>query len=275
MPDSALPPAATWAVVAFFVLGALAVYAAQIRHIVHDGAKVRVENLGISELLMSFVFAGFFALLTVSAVLRHGHEATPVDIGSVLPNSLLFIMFTVGIAGFFRYRGLRLRLTFGIDQVAILATVGWACGLLLAAFPIAAGANALTLALLHGQVEAQPLVDLFNKVARQRDYGAMSKILVSAVLIQPACEEFLFRGFFYGVWKRYLGGIGSALLASLLFAAFHTSLAAFAGLFVLALCLNIAYERTGSLLVPVVMHALFNFTSLLLIYGQAQLSTAR
>jgi membrane protease YdiL (CAAX protease family) len=129
--------------------------------------------------------------------------------------------------------------------------------------------------LLHGQVEPQPLVDLFNKVARQRDYGAMSKILVSAVLIQPACEEFLFRGFFYGVWKRYSGGSAARCSPACSSPPSTPASRRSPGLFVLALCLNIAYERTGSLLVPVVMHALFNFTSLLLIYGQAQLSTAR
>jgi len=91
------------------------------------------------------------------------------------------------------------------------------------------------------------------------------------VFIQPACEEFLFRGFFYGVWKRFLGPLGGGFLACLLFAAFHGSLAAFAGLFVLAVCLNIAYERTGSLLVPIGRLALFNLTSLLVSYAQAQL----
>ena len=39
---------------------------------------------------------------------------------------------------------------------------------------------------------------------------------------------------------------------------------------VFALCLTLAYERTGSLLVPIGMHALFNFTSLSLIYLQAR-----
>ena len=103
----------------------------------------------------------------------------------------------------------------------------------------------------------------------------MGKILVSAVVIQPICEEFLFRGFFYGVWKHYLGPWRAGFLACLLFAAFHASLAAFAGLFVLAVCLNIAYERTGSLLVPIGMHAIFNLTSLVVIYGQAQISAGK
>jgi membrane protease YdiL (CAAX protease family) len=70
------------------------------------------------------------------------------------------------------------------------------------------------------------------------------------------------------VWKRFLGPLGAGLAACLLFAAFHTNLAAFGGLFVLAVCLNLAYERTGSLLVPIAMHALFNLANLLVLFSQ-------
>ena len=71
------------------------------------------------------------------------------------------------------------------------------------------------------------------------------------------------------------GAWSGGFLACLLFAATHGSLSAFGGLFTLAVCLNIAYERTGSLLVPIVVHAMFNLTSLLVLYGQAQTSAGR
>jgi membrane protease YdiL (CAAX protease family) len=213
--------------------------------------------------------------MTVLAVRRHEHEGQTVDIDAVLPNSLIFIIFVIGISGFIRFRGLHLRRTFGLDRLSPLATLGWAIGLILAAFPLAGAASAITAYFARGELDPQPLVDLFNKVARHHDYVAMGKILLSAVVIQPACEEFLFRGFFYGVWKHYLGPLGAGFLACLLFAGFHASLAAFGGLFVLAVCLNIAYERTGSLLVPTGMHALFNLTSLAVIYGQAQFAAGQ
>lgn len=275
MPVPASSTSEAWFAAGFFVLISLAVYGAQMRRIARDGGKVRVDELDLPELLMSIVFAGFFAMLTASAVRRRGGAESPVNIDTVLPSSMMFIIFVIGIAGFLRFRGLRLRRTFGLDRVRPLAVLGWACGLILAAFPLAGVANALTVLASHGHLDPQPLVDLFVKVARQHDYGAMSKILVSAVFIQPVCEEFLFRGFFYGVWKHYLGPWSAGFLACLLFAAFHTSLAAFAGLFVLAVCLNIAYERTGSLLVPISMHAIFNLTSLAAIYGQAQINAGK
>lgn len=278
MANSAFTAAAAWAVAALFVFIALAVYGRQVGRILREGGKVRVCDLGLPGLLMSLVFAGYFTMvtvLTIAAALRAGHQAREpeVNINLVLLNSLVFILFTAGIAGFLHYRGLRLREIFGLDRMRILAALGWSCGLVVAAFPILETANALTVLALHGNAESQVLVDLFSTAAHHHDYRAMGAILFSAVFIQPACEEFLFRGLFYGAWKRYLGSLRGGFLASLLFAAFHTSLAAFAGLFVLAVCLNIAYERTGSLLVPILMHALFNFAELLLLFGFVQFGT--
>ena len=47
------------------------------------------------------------------------------------------------------------------------------------------------------------------------------------------------------------------------------SLTSLPGLFLLAVALTLAYERTGSLPVPITMHALFNAISLGVMYLQA------
>ena len=47
-----------------------------------------------------------------------------------------------------------------------------------------------------------------------------------------------------------------------LFAGVHVHLPSFGPLFVLGGCLTLAYEWSGSILVPMTMHALFNFFSL-------------
>lgn len=255
------------------LLIALTVYARQVRHILLEGGKVKASQFDLPELMMTIVFAGFFATLVANSLQKHAQEQA-VSINRVLPNSLVFIALTAGIAGLLHFRGLRVRSIFGLDRLPFFGVLAWACGLILAAFPLAGAANEITMLVAPGKLEPQPLVDLFAKMVRNHDLKAMGVILASAVIIQPACEEFLFRGFFYGVWKRYLGPLGAGFLTCALFAAFHTSLAALAGLFILAVCLNIAYERTGSLFVPIGMHALFNLTSLLVIYFQAQQTVA-
>ena len=52
------------------------------------------------------------------------------------------------------------------------------------------------------------------------------------------------------------------MLTAVLFALLHANVFSFAGLLLLALFFTIAYEYTGSLLVPIGMHATFNFINL-------------
>lgn len=84
---------------------------------------------------------------------------------------------------------------------------------------------------------------------------------VAAVVVAPLVEETVFRGFIYGVLKRYTDGWFAALCSASLFAIVHMHIGTFVPLFVLALGLCAAYERTGSLLVPMWMHAIFNGVS--------------
>ncbi len=273
MPPTASIPAAAWVISGLFVALGLFVYARTTGHIGKHGGKVRVGAFALPELLMSFVFAGFFAMMTVNSFQRERTAEAPVSIDVVLPSSLLFVLFSAAILLFLKYgRRLDVRHLFGLDQTTPLAAAGWAAGLLLAALPLAGVANALTLVLLEDQFERQPLVELFSTVARNGDHLAVVKILFAGVIVAPICEEFLFRGFFYGVWKRYLGPLTAGFLSCALFSVFHASIPALAGLFVLAVCLNLAYERTGSLLVPIGMHALFNLVNLLVLFAQAGLT---
>ena len=249
---------------------AVAVQTRVIRRIARDGGQVRTADFIMPDALVAIVLATAIAGLGISAVLRHAEKGHVVKIEQVIPGSLFFVVLAAGVAGFLQYRGLKLVPQLGLGRVPPLRVIGWALGLVLVAFALAGAANLLTVVALHGQAEQQPLVQLFRDVAQRSDGGAIAKILLAGAVLAPICEEFIFRGFFYAVGKRYLGPLASGFASALLFAAIHDSATAFAGLFVLAVCLTVAYERTGSLLVPIGMHALYNFTSLSFIYLQAR-----
>src|SRR6266550_1652456 len=72
----------------------------------------------------------------------------------------------------------------------------------------------------------------------------------------------LFRFFLYGVIRRYFGRFFGITVNALLFAAAHTHLPSFVPLFVLGSCFTIAYEWSGSILVAMTMHSLFNSVTL-------------
>jgi membrane protease YdiL (CAAX protease family) len=89
-----------------------------------------------------------------------------------------------------------------------------------------------------------------------------------AVVLAPVAEEFIFRGVLFPFIKN-LGFPRIAWIGvSLLFALIHNDAAIFIPLFVLALMLTWLYEKTENLLAPVLAHALFNTTNLVMLIHQ-------
>ena len=87
------------------------------------------------------------------------------------------------------------------------------------------------------------------------------------VLTGPVFEEVLVRGLMFAGWSRSkLGVTGTILLTSALWAAAHAYYAdpyIFGQIFVFGLLLGFARYRTGSILVPIAMHAAHNLASYL------------
>jgi len=88
---------------------------------------------------------------------------------------------------------------------------------------------------------------------------------ISAIVVAPLAEELIFRGYVYGVLKRFTDGYFAAFGSALIFAIVHMHVGTLIPLFALGLVLVAAYEVTGSLLVPIFIHALFNASSTALI----------
>ncbi|MEA3211597.1 MAG: protease family protein [Chthoniobacter sp.] len=253
---------------ALFLAAAGVVYGRVVAHLRRHGGQVRIAGFDLPDLLMSIVLGGSFGGLAIRSLWRAVPEAAPITAKHLLESLFVVPFILAGVAAFLLYRGLRLSELFGLRRVPALRVLGWAALLFFMALPFIGAVNLLTALVLKGQVVQQMLVELFRSAVKRGDYQIVITIAAAGVLIAPLCEEFLFRGYFYGVGKRYFGPWVSGLFTAALFAAFHTNLAAFPGLFVLAVALTLAYERTGSLLVPIGMHALFNATSLGVLYLQ-------
>jgi uncharacterized protein len=87
--------------------------------------------------------------------------------------------------------------------------------------------------------------------------------VMAAVILAPIAEELLFRGLLHRGLRRRVRIVPATALSSVLFAVVHVDVAlsqplALVGLTLVGVILAIAYERTGSLLVPVIIHAVHN-----------------
>lgn len=121
---------------------------------------------------------------------------------------------------------------------------------------------AWTLLLESWGIEA-PDQELVLQIQNQElSWALLFQALIITVLV-PTCEELLFRAFTYRGLKRWMPRWSAALLSALIFALLHFNLASFIPLLLLGWWLAYSYERTGSLLVPIFIHAIFNTNTLL------------
>ena len=105
--------------------------------------------------------------------------------------------------------------------------------------------------------------------------------ILLAVVLAPVTEEIVFRGVLFRALDEKFGMWPAAVLSSAVFAVIHFEVLfsqplALAGLFTVGILLAIAYHRTGSLLVPILGHAVFNAVSvgLALLVDQLDLASS-
>jgi membrane protease YdiL (CAAX protease family) len=84
-------------------------------------------------------------------------------------------------------------------------------------------------------------------------------VLLLAVVVAPLTEEMLFRGLFQSAFRNITPGPWMAIIASsVIFTMAHQNWEHWPALFVLAMGLGYAYEKSGSLFQSIFMHAIFN-----------------
>lgn len=100
-----------------------------------------------------------------------------------------------------------------------------------------------------------------------------SLCVISIIILAPLIEEILFRGFLQSYIRQHLGARQAIGITSACFALFHYAagqglgnIAIIISLFVLALFLGFLYEKRGSLLASISLHALFNGVSIVNLY---------
>ncbi|MEO0475654.1 MAG: CPBP family intramembrane glutamic endopeptidase [Planctomycetota bacterium] len=100
-------------------------------------------------------------------------------------------------------------------------------------------------------------------------------LIISAVILAPLLEEILYRGIFQTSLLRVFRGRRwpALIIASAVFAVIHLSVTPWHGLimlFVVGLVFGYVYERTGSLLTPILAHAVFNAANIALLLSMPE-----
>lgn len=252
-------PALSAVINAFFLVAGVYIYVSLLRQIAARAPNSEAPSIrafGWPEALLA-AFLAFFFLLTLSGA--SAHEAPRMRNHDLIASAALTIGLLLALAGFLRLRRFDLDLSGGFSKIGFFRAAITGGVLILAAYPLIFLADIVTQRLLRSRPQKQAIVEMFSQSSTLEQ---RILIIVLAVSLAPLAEEFIFRFFMYGVMKRYFGRVVGVLASALLFAAVHAHLPSFAPLFVLGSCFAIAYEWSGSILVPMMMHALFNAITL-------------
>ncbi len=247
-----------WILGAVLLALSLRVYGRLLAQLVTGSGQVRTEPYSLADLLVVTVLGTWLGGLSLKGLMNPAPQKA-VDIQMLLESVVMFALLVGLIIFLLNQRRVSLRELFGFTRLSGLKSLGNAGLFLLAAYPIVAAGQYLTHLWFNELPEAQEIVQFFTESAENGLYLNMAVTMATGIIVAPLAEEFIFRGYIYGVLRRNLGIIPSILVTSLLFASIHLNLSALPALFLLGICLTLAYENTGSLVVPMLMHAGFNF----------------
>lgn len=209
----------------------------------------------------------FLAQVVVSAIAA----VTILGSGSgAMDRSLLAIGLGASIVGFavglgwLRLRGrLSWRILGPVRPGATAVGIGIVVGAVATLLTYLVNALAALVATPDTPVQQQVLLDAL------RGGWSLAVAAILAIVVAPVTEEVLFRGLLFQSLRRRVGLWPAATVSSLLFVGIHVEIVfsqplALVGLFAFAMALAWSFHRFGSLVVPIVAHAVFNATSLTL-----------
>ncbi len=242
---------------ALFLIAGLYIYLSLVRQIGRrqietGGQAATARTFGVPDIVLALSLASLFLLNAASS--SNEGQVVLHENGLIL-NGLVSAGLFAFICAFLAFRGVDVGSLAGFSKLGLARTVTTGGILLFAAYPLILLADMITRHIIGGGSSRQGIVELFSgsQTLKQRVL-----IIILAVAIAPLVEEFVFRFYLYGVLKRYAGRFAGLLVNSVLFSAVHAHLPSAGPLFVLGLCFTLAYEWSGSILVSMSMHALFN-----------------
>jgi ABC-2 type transport system permease protein len=199
-------------------------------------------------LLHGLIFTQFFFLGQIAVRVMAGNGSAAQSAEAVVGAYMLGGLVSCGLARWsFRKLAVEDAPVYGFKPNR--ASV--AAGIRGAVFAAAVGVLYLRLMLYLGQGR--------HIIGLQGDAPMAIGLTFLMVIPDPIFEEYLFRGLVYTGLKHALGFRSAVLLSALTFAVVHPPFS-FVPVFALGLCTALAYERTGTLLAPMIVHGLYNLT---------------
>ena len=220
-------------------------------------SKAVLQPYGIPDA----IFAAMLVLLFLAITAGSANRVIVVDTRVLIDNAILSFLLTAFLLSFLIIRSQNPLDLFGLHEAGWRQNLQAACWGLVAALPAIYFIQTLSFHLMGTDAQPQPLLQFLTGSSNLQD---RLLVILTAVVIAPLSEELIFRGYIFGVLRRYAGRWWAMVISASVFAAIHGHIPSLAGLFVLAVALTLVYEGAGSLWAPILTHALFNGVTVIL-----------
>ncbi len=226
----------------------------------------------LSEFIL-LLFMTFSVLYIGIGLAKLGARFFPGDVamGTLFPTAMFQALMIAAVFAFFKMA--KLGSPFGklSFRACLVGCIFFVYSLVIVMF---LGAEiSLIYEIFTGEYPArQNVVEIFNNL--EGTYAFMLGIF-SVVFLAPIAEELIFRGVLYRISKSWLVHSGfsptlsawlSALATALLFALVHANFFAFFPLVAMGVILVFAYEKSSSIISPIITHSLFNCANIALLF---------
>jgi Predicted metal-dependent membrane protease len=128
----------------------------------------------------------------------------------------------------------------------------------------------LVLKYFQPDLQPQSIEEMLRTAGQLRDFLILT---ATATILAPIAEEIFYRGMVYPLFRKYLGTAWGAIGAGLIFGLAHFDLWRAIPLAIGGAILCYIYERTGSILVSMVAHGIWNGIICILIYFSLSLGS--
>jgi membrane protease YdiL (CAAX protease family) len=207
------------------------------------------------------IFASIMVVWFLTNIIGSADRVLVVNTQLLIVGAIFSFLLLVFLLCFLILRGQNPLDLFGLRGIPWTQNIRAACYGLVAALPAIYFVHSLSFHFSGAEAQPQPLLRFLSEHAGLHDRFLL---ILTAVVIAPISEELIFRGYIFGVLRRYAGRWWALVISASVFAAIHAHIPSLAGLFVLAVALTLVYEGTGSLWASILMHALFNSITVIL-----------
>lgn len=209
--------------------------------------RVAVSD-GIIAALCFFVCQGLFVLLLLRQNVSPGVALLVAFTGAglLVSTATFAALWRAGTPDLVATLGLRVAPGRGLKAILLGAAVGL-------------GATAVGMGYLQLLGQFVPLTELRDEAFELTtdDQAMLLSLATVGVFAAPIFEEFIFRGLLFTGFRRSLSPLRASMASAALFALVHPPVAA-VPVFVLALLNALVYERSRTLLAPIVGHMTYN-----------------